>query len=453
MAATSQVMLSEAVYHNRFSAEFFDPQYVFKPSALSTWLPIGRILKKCEYGISISMNVEGNGYPIFRMNEIENCFAQRPEKHAAIPKFIFEQYRLNENDILFNRTNSFEFVGRTGIVIDQTDCTFASYLIRLVPDPDIILPEFLTVYLNTKFGVGQIKRRAMRSINQANVSGAEVKRILIPIIDLGEQQKVANVLNESFYATRKSERLYADAQHLLESELGLDKLSFQKPVGYTARFSELEQSRRMDADYFQVSFRQIQSHLNKLETVSLYQLAEIVKGIEVGSQAYTQTGIPFLRVSNVKENSVDLGSSDKYISEKLYRNLISYHPQVGELLLTKDGTPGICYAIDQEIDGIISGGIVRLIFRDTGIPKEYIALAINSKACRMQIEQDCSGALIVHWKPSSIRKLRIPLISTERMLKIDELVTKSKQAMRDSARLLDQSKTRVEQLIEEAVRR
>jgi len=246
MLTTNQVMLSEAIYNNRFSAEFFDPQYVFKPAVTSTWLPIGRILKTCEYGISISMNTEGEGYPIFRMNEIENCFALRPEKYAKIPKFVFQQYRLNENDILFNRTNSFEFVGRTGIVKDQTDCTFASYLIRLVPDPDIILPEFLTVYLNTQFGIGQIKRRAMRSINQANVSGAEVKRILIPIIDIKEQQKVATILNSAFDAIRKGKQLYTDAQHLLESELGLDKLNFKKPVCYTERFSTVGLSDALD---------------------------------------------------------------------------------------------------------------------------------------------------------------------------------------------------------------
>ena len=60
--------------HNRFSAEFFDPKYVFKPNAETAWVPIGRVLKKCEYGISISMNSEGKGFPIFRMNELENCF-------------------------------------------------------------------------------------------------------------------------------------------------------------------------------------------------------------------------------------------------------------------------------------------------------------------------------------------------------------------------------------------
>lgn len=157
MAATNLVSLSEAVANNRFSAEFFDPQYVFRPKDPAAWLPIGRGLQKCEYGISVAMNTCGTGYLMFRMNELDNCLALRPEKHADIPASLFDQYRLKRGDVLFNRTNSFEFVGRTGIIIDQTDCTFASYLIRLVANPDIILPEYLAVYLNTRFGIGQIR--------------------------------------------------------------------------------------------------------------------------------------------------------------------------------------------------------------------------------------------------------------------------------------------------------
>jgi hypothetical protein len=68
----------------------------------------------------------------------------------------------------------------------------------------------------------------------------------------------------------------------------------------------------------------------------------------------------------------------------------------------------------------------------------------------MQIEQECSGALILHWKPSSIRKLRVPLIRESRMRDIADMVTASKDAQRKSMQLLYQAKTLVEQLIEEA---
>ena len=176
----------------------------------------------------------------------------------------------------------------------------------------------------------------------------------------------------------------------------------------------------------------------------------MVKGIEVGSKAYTASGIPFLRVSNIKEKAIELGASDKYISDDLYAALSAYQPQIGELLLTKDGTAGACFAVDEEVNGIISGGIIRLLPRRDDIPNEYLALVINSKACRMQVEQECSGALILHWKPSSIRKLRIPLLSKPKMQEIADLVSKSKQAKRESEQLLEQAKSGVEQLIEEA---
>ena len=76
---------------------------------------------------------------------------------------------------------------------------------------------------------------------------------------------------------------------------------------------------------------------------------------------------------------------------------------------------------------------------DTSIPSEYLALVINSKICRIQVERVCSGALIIYWKPGDISKLEIPVLSDGIMKKLSKLVTKSKQA-----------KTRVEQLIEEA---
>lgn len=360
MAAINRIQLSEAVAHNRFSAEFFDPRYVFEPVAGTEWVPIGRVLKKCDYGLSISMNSVGKGFPIFRMNELEGCFALRPEKYANVSTQVFSASALQENDVLFNRTNSFEFVGRTGIVKDQTDCTFASYLIRLVPDSARLLPEYLTVYLNTTFGIGQIKRRAMRSINQANVSGSEVRKILIPLPDIPVQQEIADLVNAAFHKQRDGAGSHSSAQELLEAELGLDKLTFQKPVGYIANFSEALTTRRFDADFFQTPFRQIEKHLDKYSTAQLHTLADITKGIEVGSDAYQNIGPPFLRVSNIKEGGIELGPSDKYISPALYSALQGYRPQIGELLLTKDGSPGVAMVVDQECPGIISGGVVRL---------------------------------------------------------------------------------------------
>jgi len=453
MAAINQVMLSEAVHNNRFSAEFFDPQYVFKPSASSTWLPIGRILKKCEYGISISMNTEGDGYPIFRMNEIENCFALRPEKFAAIPNFIFQQYKLNENDVLFNRTNSFEFVGRTGIVKDQTDCTFASYLIRLVPDSNIILPEYLTIYLNTPFGIGQIKRRAMRSINQANVSGAEVKKILIPIASVAEQQKVANDLNDAFSAARKGEQLYKDAQHLLESELGLDKLTFKRPVGYTARFSDTLTNGRFDADYYRPQFAAIQQTVKDYSNgyEPLISIAAALKPnidpTKTPNQLYN-----YIELSNINPT---LGTVDGFASmlgkdlpSRARRQVIN-----GDVIAS-----AVVGSVDKAaVIGAAQSGFIASTgffhFRPIRVSSEYLLILVKSKCVRMQFQQQSTGGILSAVPDSRLKNIIVPKLPDKLQQKISYLVFQSHRAKKRSQELLDQAKARVEQLIEEAAAR
>jgi len=450
MAAINQVMLSEAVHNNRFSAEFFDPQYVFKPSASSTWLPIGRILKKCEYGISISMNTEGDGYPIFRMNEIENCFALRPEKFAAIPNFIFQQYKLNENDVLFNRTNSFEFVGRTGIVKDQTDCTFASYLIRLVPDSNIILPEYLTIYLNTPFGIGQIKRRAMRSINQANVSGAEVKKILIPIASVAEQQKVANDLNDAFSAARKGEQLYKDAQHLLESELGLDNLTFKRPVGYMARFSEIVSNDRVDADFYQVKYKQLDAIATKFP---IKKVKEISEKLETGvySQSYSAKGTMYLR-------GVDIDKGFIKSESILKTNLLIPNPKntvvKDDIIVTRVGSIGVCAIIEDDHSGsLFSDNLIRVRLHEKAkeeIAAPYLNLLLNTTYGQMQMTRYSRGSVQQRLNQTQLAQIPIPIIEKEAQSKIKNLLDKHRSAEKESKKLLEQAKARVEKLIEEA---
>jgi type I restriction enzyme, S subunit len=455
MAAFNHIMLSDAVDNNRFSAEFFDPQYVFKPSNSFSWVPIGRILKKCEYGISISMNTDDQGYPIFRMNELDNCFALRPEKFAAIPNYIFEQYRLNENDVLFNRTNAFNFVGRTGIIKDQTDCTFASYLIRLIPDCSVVLPEYLTLYLNTQFGIGQIKRRAMRSINQANVSGSEVKKILIPLIDLKIQEEVADLVNTSYQKSKDGKASYTQAQKLLESELGMDKLCFDKPVGYTAQFSELELSRRSDPEYFDPVARSIISKVMEFEHVKLGSSFSVGNGFPWYSKKFLSdnSGEPVVRIRNIRPTHIDVDELTS-IDPDYARKVGFSKANKGEIVVGMDGLKYF-YASVLEGDCYVNQRVAHLKqLSNAKISSEYATFIINSRVGQAQLLRDMTIATTVgHITNRTIAKLLIPYVSDEFHDNITALVRTSIEKKQESKQLLAQAKARVEQLIEEEVQK
>ena len=103
----------------------------------------------------------------------------------------------------------------------------------------------------------------------------------------------------------------------------------------------------------------------------------LIKGIEPGSSVYCEEGKPFIRVSNLNKFEIN-NNNQQYLSKETYSALASqYKPLKGELLLSKDATPGITYHLKEQTDGIISGGILRLqALADTN--KEYVCLVINS---------------------------------------------------------------------------
>ena len=169
---------------------------------------IGNLIKGSQYGISVDMNTDGKGYPIFRMNELHDMLMDlSTEKYADITPVEYQNFSLNDGDVLFNRTNSYEWVGRTAVYYknNETPFTYASYLVKFVPDTDRLLPEYLATYLSSKNGVLAIKSRARQSVNQTNVNPEEVKEIEIPLLSMSFQKVL-----KSCFVKANSSRIQAD---------------------------------------------------------------------------------------------------------------------------------------------------------------------------------------------------------------------------------------------------
>ena len=128
----SIIMLSEVMKNPDFRLDSEFHKKPFKKNEKYEYRKIRDILTYVQYGISIAMNEEGKGYKIYRMNEISNMFCDRNvSKYAEIFDDDIKKFELKENDILFNRTNSYEFVGRTGIFKKFSDEQFVFYAVLL----------------------------------------------------------------------------------------------------------------------------------------------------------------------------------------------------------------------------------------------------------------------------------------------------------------------------------
>jgi len=464
MAVWSEIKTSLLRSHlGRMDAEYYRPESLYADQALKriSYLPLGQLAS--------------NGYRVVYENTkilpIEKIDYEQDCRFLQAANVSPDGLTIDVNEIGYVSVNDWnrypkgriqhgeiliEVKGKAEKVVVVQDYVplrtlVSGSLFKLTLQKKSISPEYLFVYMNSYFG------RILRDRTKVNtlisfVSKPELYRIPVYLPPQKEHKEITSFARTAFDNINKSKKKYAQASQLLEQEIGLDKLKFENPVGYEAKFSEVVNDNRADADYYQTKYRQIERHAKKINTTSLGSICKFLKGVEVGSKSYTETGKLFIRVSNITPNGITTGSSDKYISDKLYKTLGIFRPNVGDILLTKDGTVAMCYVVDETIEGIICSGILKLNLYSNKIPKEYLALAMNSKFCQMQAERDCSGALIMHWKPNEVRKLKIPILEAKKMQRLADMVTKSKKAKKEALSLLEQAKQRVEELIEQGVK-
>ncbi len=169
--------------------------------------PLGRIPKEweCEkldsfllkkqYGISLPLFEDGS-YPILRMNNIKNGELELSELKYTSATFSRELI-LNDKDVLFNRTNSIEYVGRTGIFRKQSfPFSFASYLVRLTPN-DKVNPEFLNIMMNFSRTQNRIKSIATSAVHQANINPTNLGKLFFSFPKLEEQDIIISNLKKN----------------------------------------------------------------------------------------------------------------------------------------------------------------------------------------------------------------------------------------------------------------
>lgn len=155
-----------------------------------SWSTVDQVAIQVQYGTSHRAD-RAIGVPILRMPNIQNGqltlgdLKYLPQDHLEFPALLLES-----GDVLFNRTNSLELVGKTAVYGGTPEpCSFASYLIRVRLSKDCV-PEFLAYYLNSDHGRSWAKKVATQQVGQANISGTRLKALAIPIPPIAEQNRI-----------------------------------------------------------------------------------------------------------------------------------------------------------------------------------------------------------------------------------------------------------------------
>ena len=197
-------------------------------------VPVNCVVANFQYGLSVPMDDHGH-LPILRMGNIQNGDVDFFDlKYVNLPDDEVVPYLLNRGDVLFNRTNSQEWVGKVGIFRHSTPAVFASYLIRVHPIPTKVDPVYLGHVLGTHSAQCRIKRFATPGVQQVNVNATNLGKVLIPLpvgkAGLQEQRSIG-VLLEAAHDLVRSYDPVVSALQALKKSLMHDLLTGKVRVG------------------------------------------------------------------------------------------------------------------------------------------------------------------------------------------------------------------------------
>ena len=199
----------------RFVEMFGDP--IQNPKGWEV-VTIGDIVTEVRYGTS-KPAVEGGKYPYLRMNNLtaDGHLDLNDLKYIDIPDDEIEKCVVRKGDVLFNRTNSIELVGKTAVFDLPEDMIIAGYIIR-VRLTEKMLPEVLSQYMNLEALKGILRGLAKGAVNQANINAQELQSIKVYIPEM-ELQKQFVKMKEQIYKSKVAVQKALDETQILFDSL------------------------------------------------------------------------------------------------------------------------------------------------------------------------------------------------------------------------------------------
>lgn len=271
-------------------------------------VPISAFEVLLQYGCSRRAIEEPVGYPMLRMNNLQADGWRLDElKYVELTSEEYTRWRLERGDIVFNRTNSKELVGKCEVFDEPGDWVFASYLMRLRVNGVKAIPEFVTAFLNTRAGRVQIDRESRQIIGMSNINAEEIRTLRVPLPNPSKQRELLGTL-EAARATRKQMLATAEARLADLDGFVLDQLALSLPppkvhrTTYAVRLREVAAGKKLYPDYFHPeridAIKAVQSKYPGNRSAKLLSIADFRR-----DQRQVQFGDSYLGLANVQPNT------------------------------------------------------------------------------------------------------------------------------------------------------
>jgi hypothetical protein len=198
------------------------------PEVPSTWelLPLREVASRVQYGLSVKADGDAKrGILMLRMGNIQEGRMDDSDLKYINPEGRdLSSFLVARGDILFNRTNSPELVGKAAVYDLEREAVFASYLVRVACDERRVASRFLCGWINSPWGRWWARTVRTDGVSQSNISTAKLQVMPVPVPPLEEQREIVRRVEALFELAESIERraaaAVASADRLTQAVLG-----------------------------------------------------------------------------------------------------------------------------------------------------------------------------------------------------------------------------------------
>ncbi len=285
---------------------------------------LGELVEDSQYGTSRKANERRAGVPVLRMSNItySGAFDLNHVKHVELPASELERYSVRRGDVLFNRTNSQDLVGKVGVWNRDEPFAFAGYLVRLRTNRERLDPDFVGAWFNTPEMKALLRTRAKPSINMSNINATEILKFPIVVPPLKDQERIVEVLQQC-------DRLRTNRRAALALLDTLTQSIFLEMFGDAIRNTRGFPVSRM---------------IDLVDPERPISYGILMPGPE------QREGVSYVRVVDMKDGGIELSGVRKTtetISRAFKRSLL----KPGDLLMSIRGHVGRFAVVPDELDG------------------------------------------------------------------------------------------------------
>lgn len=186
----------QSILHKAFIGELTEKWRKGQGVSKSTWKKM-KLKDACnglKYGTSSKSEKEGL-MPVIRMGNLQHGEIDWDNLVYSNNQEDNEKYSLKAEDVLFNRTNSPEWVGKTSIYRGKQPAIYAGYLVKLDYKQELLIGEYLNYVMNSPEAKRYCNAVKTDGVNQSNISAKKIGEFVIPIPTICEQEEIIRIVN------------------------------------------------------------------------------------------------------------------------------------------------------------------------------------------------------------------------------------------------------------------